>query len=96
MKAILSLVGEVLLLSVDAEVHGGKQRLRRVAEVRLAGGGGTDMAKGIEAALEERPDLIVVLTDGHTPWPTTPPPVPVIVACSTDVPVPEWATVVRL
>ncbi|MEM1216686.1 MAG: VWA-like domain-containing protein [Bacteroidota bacterium] len=37
----------------------------------LAGGGGTNMIAGVDAALEERPtpDAIIVLTDGYTPWP---------------------------
>jgi len=39
--------------------------------VRLAGGGGTDMGAGVAAAaaLRPRPSVVVVLTDGFTPWP---------------------------
>jgi predicted metal-dependent peptidase len=63
------------VLAVDTAV----QTVRRVASARqvpLAGGGGTDMAQGIEAAakLRPRPTIIVVLTDGFTPWPAQPPP----------------------
>jgi hypothetical protein len=52
------------------------QSVRDVGRVELAGGGGTDMGRGVEAAasLRPRPDLIVVLTDGFTPWPPAPPP----------------------
>ena len=32
------------------------------------------MATGIHAATQTRPDAIIVITDGWTPWPQTPPP----------------------
>jgi predicted metal-dependent peptidase len=51
------------------------QKVMRAREVELLGGGGTDMGVGLAKAAElrPRPDLIVVLTDGHTPWPNEPP-----------------------
>jgi predicted metal-dependent peptidase len=51
------------------------QKVMRARDVELLGGGGTDMGAGLTtaAALRPRPDLIVVLTDGHTPWPPAPP-----------------------
>jgi predicted metal-dependent peptidase len=51
------------------------QRVRDVACITLTGGGGTDMGAGLAAtaALRPRPDVIVVLTDGYTPWPARPP-----------------------
>lgn len=44
--------------------------------IPLLGGGGTDLRTGFARALraQPRPDVIVVLTDGQTPWPTTRPP----------------------
>ena len=47
------------------------QRIRRLGQLRLTGGGGTDLRIGIAAAAELRPTptVIVVLTDGWTPWP---------------------------
>lgn len=44
--------------------------------IPLMGGGGTDLRSGFAKALraQSRPDVIVVLTDGQTPWPSTRPP----------------------
>lgn len=58
------------VLSCDAAVHT-TQRVFAVEEVRLHGGGGTDMGEGLHAAagLRPKPSLVVVLTDGLTPWP---------------------------
>jgi predicted metal-dependent peptidase len=45
------------------------QRVRRLGDLQLKGGGGTDMRVGISAAAATRPtpSMIVVLTDGWTP-----------------------------
>jgi predicted metal-dependent peptidase len=71
------------------------QKIMRAREVELLGGGGTDMGAGLAkaAALRPRPDLIVVLTDGHTPWPAQPPRgIRVIVGLmDPSGRVPEWA-----
>lgn len=47
------------------------QRVFRTQDVKLLGGGGTDMATIIEQAaqLRPRPDLIICVTDGLTGWP---------------------------
>jgi predicted metal-dependent peptidase len=80
---VLSALGvadpQVTVLAVDAAVHT-VDRVRTAAAVRLAGGGGTDMALGIHAVelLRPRVDVIVVLTDGETGWPARAPAVPVI------------------
>jgi predicted metal-dependent peptidase len=65
---------QVRVLAVDTNVHA-VRRVSRASQVELAGGGGTDMGAGIAAAslLRPRPSVIVVLTDGFTPWPTSPP-----------------------
>jgi len=80
------------------------QRLRGpiTKRISLGGGGGTDMAAGVEAALTMRPspDLVVVITDGLTPWPRYRPRCPVIVALLPTPPTrpetPPWARVVAL
>ncbi|MFD8403185.1 hypothetical protein G3I43_34640 [Streptomyces anulatus] len=43
--------------------------------IPLVGGGGTDLRTGFAKALRghPRPDAIVILTDGQTPWPTAQP-----------------------
>lgn len=50
--------------------------LCRAGGIPLLGGGGTDLRTGFARALRSpaRPDVIVVLTDGQTPWPSTRPP----------------------
>jgi hypothetical protein len=62
------------VLAVDTDVQAAG-RVTRAGQVRLAGGGGTDMGAGIEAAagLRPRPSIVIVLTDGYTPWPERPP-----------------------
>jgi predicted metal-dependent peptidase len=64
----------VTLLSCDV-VCASPVELHRSSTIGFTGGGGTDMRVGIIAASElvPRPDLIVVLTDGLTPWPATAP-----------------------
>ncbi|RKR86424.1 putative metal-dependent peptidase [Micromonospora pisi] len=50
--------------------------LCRAEGIPLLGGGGTDLRTGFARALRTRPrpDVMVVLTDGQTPWPATRPP----------------------
>lgn len=52
------------------------------------GGGGTDMRVPLEYAEQFDPDVVVLMTDGHTPWPDAEPPYPLIVLCTTNVDVP--------
>jgi predicted metal-dependent peptidase len=70
---------DITVLAVDAAVQE-VSRVRDATAVRLGGGGGTDMTVGIHAALSAtpRPELVIVLTDGETPWPATATPVPLI------------------
>lgn len=89
----------VTVLSCDAAVHD-VRRVRRARDAGLGGGGGTDMRVGLAAAAElrPRPDLVVVFTDGWTPWPESPPTGAAVVAAilgrdrSELPPSPGWAT----
>jgi len=74
-QGILRVVGQrkVPVLCCDAAVHGGAQRVSSALDVELAGGGGTDMGVGIAAAQKLQSKVIIVLTDGATPWPKEPP-----------------------
>jgi hypothetical protein len=87
------------VICCDAEAYEA-QRLLDAGQVRLLGGGGTDMGAGLGAAaeLKPRPDLVVVLTDGHTPWPHHPPRgVRVVVGLMDPAgSVPDWATGVTI
>ncbi len=89
--------GSVTTFAVDAAVQT-SARIRDIHSLPLSGGGGTDLRQGLAAARRTtpRPHLIIVLTDGYTPWPSTPPDVPVIVGVlgrdREDLPVtPRWA-----
>ncbi|WP_245681733.1 vWA domain-containing protein [Actinomadura kijaniata] len=50
--------------------------LCQAENLELIGGGGTDLRSGFTRALRSRPrpDVIVALTDGQTPWPAEQPP----------------------
>lgn len=85
------------VICCDAKAYG-QQRILDARDVRLLGGGGTDMGAGLAAAAEmrPRPDLAIVLTDGHTPWPRRAPDgIRVVVGLmDADGRTPEWATTV--
>lgn len=90
--------GSVTVVATDADVQS-IGRVRHARDAHLAGGGGTDMTVGIDAAMQQRPrpHLIIVLTDGFTPWPAEPVPVPVVAALlgrtRADLPeTPIWVT----
>ncbi|MER5378989.1 VWA-like domain-containing protein [Streptomyces sp. NPDC002688] len=65
----------ITVVSCDAAA-GIAHPLCRAEGIPLIGGGGTDLRSGFAAALraQPRPDVVVVLTDGQTPWPESRPP----------------------
>lgn len=95
--------GGIAAIACDAEAHP-VQHLRSRGDVegfRATGGGGTDMGVGIAAAasLRPRPHIIVVFTDGYTPWPDEPPrgiDSTIVVTPSGSPPPPEWSTWIEL
>ncbi|MFI8193773.1 VWA-like domain-containing protein [Streptomyces sp. NPDC085946] len=99
------------VLSCDAAA-GTVHPLCRAEGIPLVGGGGTDLRAGFARALRARPrpDVVVVLTDGQTPWPATRPPCRTVIGLFPrpraarpweeddhvpDTP-PDWARVVHL
>jgi predicted metal-dependent peptidase len=88
----------ITVLACDAAVHA-VTRVRSARDVRLIGAGGTDMRVGMATAdaLRPRPDVVIVLTDGYTPWPDRPPPGSAVIAAmlgrerASMPPSPQWA-----
>ena len=89
----------VTVLACDADVHTAS-RVTSAEQVTLAGGGGTDMRVGIAAALAapERPQVVIVLTDGFTPWPAEPSSCRLIAGLvgADPPPTPSWAERVHI
>lgn len=54
----------------------------------LVGRGGTDMRVPLDYAAQYEPQVVVLITDGETPWPDVEPPYPLIVVCTTRANVP--------
>lgn len=90
----------VRLVSCDAQATSA-QRVRSATTVNLQGGGGTDMRVGITAAEQANPapDVVIVLTDGDTPWPDAPTRARLICAIISHhnpTGTPGWATTVHI
>ena len=80
-----------------ATTHKGLHSMQALTEGRTHGG--TDLRPAMAQALKDNCDLLVVCTDGYTPWPSERPRVPVVVLlfgshCSPTA-CPAWATVVE-
>lgn len=85
----------VRVVSCDAAAT--SKRVTNASDIELKGGGGTDMRVGIDEAMRQRekPDAVVVITDGYTPWPSEPLKGATLIVALTDdnasSAVPEWA-----
>lgn len=97
MGIVKSLGARVRVFAVDCEVAGqGEVFSPKDIEKLALGGGGTDMGVGIAAAEKIRPGVIIVLTDGYTPWPESAPHTPVLVCLTESSPTPPWASRLEL
>lgn len=88
----------ITVSAVDAAVHT-TQKVFKAHEVKLMGGGGTDMTLGLHAAekMKPKPHVIILITDCETNWPERPLSVPLIVArTSARAPAPPWAKIVDI
>jgi predicted metal-dependent peptidase len=83
---------EVVVACCDVVVHD-VRKVFNAAQVQLYGGGGTDISAGLRWFTERRGgaiDLLVMVTDCHTPWPEQVPPFPVITIRVGDGVPPPW------
>ena len=100
-KAVRHLQSGVEVVAADTDVRL-CQKVFKAGDVRLVGRGGTNMARAMETVMEEypRPNVLIVVTDGETPWPNKELPAKCVAAmtrerCSYGKP-PEWIKVVKL
>jgi predicted metal-dependent peptidase len=83
---------DVVVACCDAAVHD-VRKVFSAAQVELYGGGGTDLGVGLRAFIERKSDpidLLVIVSDCRTPWPTAVPPFPVITIRVGDGAPPPW------
>lgn len=68
--------GNTYLIACDAASKEGVNKISKIQDIQLFGGGGTNMGVGIDIASNAKPapDIILVITDGGTPWPAKPDP----------------------
>lgn len=74
------------------------QYVTRIEDIKLVGGGGTDMSAGIRAAVDLGFKLVIVLSDGETGWPEAIPGVKVIAVLTRkrSAQPPAWISTVRV
>jgi predicted metal-dependent peptidase len=67
-------LGEATVITLDTQV-GFAKKIAHPSQIKLVGGGGTDMGRGFIYLKEKniKSDVIVVMTDGFTPWPAEKP-----------------------
>jgi predicted metal-dependent peptidase len=83
---------DVVVACCDAAVHD-VRKVFTAAQVELYGGGGTDVGAGLRWFIDRKSgpiDLLVIVSDCHTPWPEEVPPFLVITIRVGDGPAPPW------
>ena len=88
----LGYASEVVVACCDAAVHG-VRKIFNPAQLQLLGGGGTDLAKGLQWFVDQKSgpiDLLIIVTDCQTEWPADPPPFPVVTIRVGDGLPPPW------
>lgn len=82
---------DVLVACCDTVVHD-VRKVFTAAQLQLYGGGGTDIAEGLRwfTGKSHSIDLLVIVTDCHTAWPSEAPPFPVITIRVGDGAPPPW------
>jgi predicted metal-dependent peptidase len=92
--------GEIIDIEVDCAVHG-VRKVKNVRDIKVQGGGGTDMGVGLQHAETLRPrlDVCIVLTDGETPWPKHPlsfKTIVVLTRSGSEANVPSWCKTILI
>lgn len=84
--------------SGDVGIQSFQRGVFQASRVQLKGGGGTDMGLALEQLKETRNryDLVVVLTDGWSPWPERNPLDCPVLVVSTDKQGPDWAETILI
>jgi predicted metal-dependent peptidase len=82
---------EVVVACCDVVVHD-VRKVFNAAQLQLYGGGGTDISAGLQWFTQRAGtiDLLVIVSDCHTPWPEEVPPFPVITIRVGDGVPPPW------
>ena len=78
----------------DSQVHG-EQVFEKGDEIKLIprGGGGTDMRVALTHVEQYEPVVVILITDGYTPWPRIETDYPLLVLCTTEVVPPIGTTI---
>jgi len=88
----LGYASEVIVACCDAAVHG-VRKIFNTSQLQLLGGGGTDIAKGLQWFVDRKNgpiDLLIIVTDCQTEWPAEVPPFPVVTIRVGDGLPPPW------